>query len=150
MDSVSRFSDLPCLCDTSVIVRGRQRTGSPGVDGAGRRVGSITLCMMDVARGTGHLKCTKQDAPVHTRLSPFAASPLPMFNSPSVCLSTATETRGVFLLYSFWAGNSGIQRKFKDSWCLLAKSSLGLSIPEMVSKNQSKAMAHLLFPFIMK
>lgn len=49
------------------------------------------------------------------------------------------------------AGNFEASKpKFKDRWCLLAKSSLGLSIPEMVSKNQSKAMAHLLFPFIMR
>lgn len=35
VDSLSRFSDLPCLCDTNVIVRGGQRTGSLGVDGVG-------------------------------------------------------------------------------------------------------------------
>lgn len=76
VDSLSWFSDLPCLCDTNVIVRGGQRTGSLGVDRAGLKVSSISLYMMDAARGPGHLKCTKQDGAMHTLLGPFAASAL--------------------------------------------------------------------------
>lgn len=76
VDSLSWFSDLPCLCDTNVIVRGWQRTGSLGVDRAGLKVSSISLCMMDAARGPGHLKCTKQDGAKQNLLGPFTASAL--------------------------------------------------------------------------
>lgn len=40
-------------------------------------------------------------------------------------------------------------KEVKDRWCLLAKSSLGSSVRGRASKNHRKAMAHLLFPFIM-
>lgn len=46
VDRLTRFSDLPCLCDTDVIVRGGQRTGSPGVDGAGLG-GQLNQCPYD-------------------------------------------------------------------------------------------------------
>lgn len=42
-----------------------------GVDGAGLKVSAISLCMMDVARGPGHLKCTKQDGAKHALLAAF-------------------------------------------------------------------------------
>lgn len=56
VDSPGWFSDLPCLCDTNGIVRGWQRTGNPGVSGAGLKVSSISCCMMDAARGPGRLE----------------------------------------------------------------------------------------------
>lgn len=74
VDSLHRFSDLPSLCDTSVIVRGWQRTGSPGVDGASLKVSSIRLCVMDVAQGPGHLKCTKREAAKHALRASFSPS----------------------------------------------------------------------------
>lgn len=113
VDSLSRFSDLPCLCDTSVIVRGWQRTGSPGVDRAGLKVSSISLCMMDAARGPGHLKCTKQDGAMHTLLGPFAASALSLFNSPSLFLTHSYKDTvwGVLPLSKFMFSRARKQRQ---------------------------------------
>lgn len=81
----------------------------------------------------------------------FAASPLPMFNSPSVCWA---QLPGVSSLFSLdrkqWQRILKHLTEVKDRWCSLAKGSLGSSIPERLCKNQSKAMAHLLFPFVMR
>lgn len=54
--SVLRSPTTTLLCDTSSIVRGRQRTGSLGVGRACLKVSSISLCVMDVARRPCRLK----------------------------------------------------------------------------------------------
>lgn len=84
VDSPGRFSDLPCLCDTSGIVRGWQRTGSPGVGRAGLKVSSISLCMMDAARGPGHLK-------MHQTSLANACSPPLSLSLPPACAHTNTH-----------------------------------------------------------
>lgn len=67
VDSLARFSDLPCLCDTRGFVRGWQRTGSPGVGRARLKVSSISLCVMGAGVRVTWRR-TEQDGPIHTPL----------------------------------------------------------------------------------
>lgn len=110
VDSPGWFSDLPCLCDTSSIVRGRQRTGSWGVGRAGLKVSSISRCMMDAERGPGHLKM-RQTRRTNACSSTLILLQLPFYHPlyvsllhtystnvycPSVCMDTFCAPKYLF------------------------------------------------------